>query len=65
LEDLRESDAVVEKLQKLVESLEQKLAAEKQEKEKVKAAAQIKPEEKKNGPVGQKETGKRIGGNWW
>ena|SRR5882724_2049090 len=68
LEDLIDSDAVVEKLEKLVEGLEQKLAAAKQEQEAGKAkavavAAQTKTEEKKNGTLEQGQ-GKR-GGNWW
>jgi hypothetical protein len=64
LDDLLETDADVEKLEKLVEGLEQKLTAARQEleAEKAKAAAQTKPEGTKNETVGQ---GKQRGGNWW
>jgi hypothetical protein len=61
---LLETDADVEKLEKLVEGLEQKLTAAKQEleTEKAKSAVQTKPEGTKNETVGQ---GKQRGGNWW
>jgi hypothetical protein len=64
LDDLLETDADVEKLEKLVEGLEQKLAAAKQELEaqQAKAAVQTKPEGSRNEIVGQ---GKQRGGNWW
>ena len=64
LEDLLETDADVEKLEKIVAGLEEKLTAAKQalEQEKAKAATQTKPEAREN--VG-KEKPKRDSTSWW
>jgi hypothetical protein len=61
LEDLIERDGDVEKLEKLVESLEGKLAATEKKLETKAVAVQTKPEGEKS--VEQKEQPKR--GSWW
>jgi outer membrane murein-binding lipoprotein Lpp len=65
LDELIETDAGVERLEKLVEQLESKLAAAKEELQRVKTEAEpkSKPEVRTNETVGS-ETGKQRGG-WW
>jgi hypothetical protein len=62
---LLETEADVEKLEKVVEGLEQKLETARKElaAEKVKTAVQTKPEETNHATVGQGQTKQR--GNWW
>jgi primase-polymerase (primpol)-like protein len=64
LEDLLETEADVEKLEKVVEGLEQKLEAARKElaAEKVKTAVQSKPGTN-HATVGQGQTKQR--GSWW
>ena len=65
LDGLLETEADVEKLEKVVEGLEQKLETARKElaAEKVKTAVQTKPEAKEHATVGQQETKQR--GSWW
>src|SRR5215470_8280424 len=65
LEDLLETEADVEKLEKVVGGLEQKLEAARKElaAERVKTAVQTKPEAKDNATVGQGQGNQR--GTWW
>jgi hypothetical protein len=71
LDELIETEGVVEKLEKLIEGYEQKLSTAKQEKDAAVAAAveavkaaKTQPEETTNGNLGQKETGKQRD-DWW
>ena len=66
LEELIEEAGSVEKLGKVIESLEAKLAKKAEEKKaEVVVAPKTKPEEEtKNETVGPKQ-GKPSGGNWW
>ena len=63
LDELIETDADVEKLEKAVGVLEGKLAAAKQELEQAKAEAQSKMEAAKNETVGPEQGKQRRG--WW
>ena len=65
LEELIETAGDVEKLEKVIESLEAKLQAAKQEKAKAEVVAKTKPEETKHEPVQQKAAKPSGGGNWW
>jgi hypothetical protein len=64
LEELIEAAGDVEKLEKAVEQMEQKLVAAKQEKEKAAVAVQTKPEVTKVEKPIQEQPGKSRG-NWW
>jgi hypothetical protein len=64
---LLETEADVEKLEKAVEGLEQKLEAARKElvAEKVKTAVQTKPEETKHATVGQEQGKQQQRSSWW
>ena len=65
LEDLIEEAGGVPELEKAIAGLEEKLTAERAEKEKWKQVAQSKQEAPKNENVGTVEATPKRGGNWW